>query len=64
MSSILMMYCSIEILQDWSMLVEELDCVLNVGVFPKPDSDLCFALMANLFQPTASPYLCLMLAGI
>jgi hypothetical protein len=64
------MYCSIEILQDWSTFVEELDCVLDVGVFPEPDSDLCFALRADLFQPAASPkiftipVISLMLAGI
>ncbi len=70
MSSIFMMYCSIEIVQDWSTFVEELDCVLDVGVFPEPDSDLCFALRADLFQPAASPnfftipVISLMLAGI
>ncbi len=70
MSFIFMMYCSIEILQDSSIFIEELDCVLHVGVFPEPDSDLCFALRANLFQPTASPnfftilVISLMLAGI
>jgi hypothetical protein len=49
------MYCSIEILQDWSTFVDELDCVLDIGVFPEPNSDLCFALRVDLFQPTASP---------
>jgi hypothetical protein len=50
MSSIFIMYRSIEIFQNCSILVQNLGCVSCVLVFLKLDSKLCFALKANLFN--------------
>jgi hypothetical protein len=50
-SSIFIMYRSITIFQDCCILVQELGCVPWVLVFLKLDSNLCFAVKANLFNP-------------
>jgi len=51
MSSIFIMYWSIEFFQNCSVLVQNLGCVPWALVFLKLDSKLCFALKANLFNP-------------